>query len=179
MIEIFGYKFAEKWAELSPRFAECDQVPELSLEPFPKYAKRQSGNIMPQGQLRNTDPLEVQNLMVSAPVLMAYANDLMARIGGLINDRMVQRAKARAVACAGLQAKSEAERNRKLDMEPSVQQLVWEIQDLETMHSYLKGLSRALGDMSNNWRAVYYGTQNERKQTPSIEAPTIGGPRDP
>jgi len=177
MIEIFGYKFAERWAEISPRYAEYDQVPDLQIVPFGKYAERQSLGIGPSGAPRDVNPLEVQNLMVSGPVLMAYCNDLIGRINGLLTDRRARFSKMRAGKLANIEAKSEAERERKLSTEPDLESIKWEIEDLENMGAYLTRKIKELVEMTQNWRSVFYGTQVEKKIQPPIEAPVITGGR--
>lgn len=177
MITIFGYKFVEKWTELSPRYAEYDEIPELNLSPFPRYMERQANGIGPEDAPKDMNPLEVQSLMVSGPVLEGYCNDLIGRLNGLIQERKVELSRARAMAMSTMQdAKSEAARERMLSMDTGVQSKNWEIADLENMRDYLKGVFKCLSDATWGWRSVYYGTQMEKKQTPPIEAPNIGGP---
>ena len=175
MIEIFGYKFVETWGELSPRYAEYDSFVELSLSPFPKYAHRQADGIGPKNEPKDINPMEVRDLMVSGPVLMAYANDLTGRLAGLIQDRKVKLSKTRAAALATIEAKSEAERSRKLSVNPDVQSIEWELADLENMRDHVKGAFKTLTYMSEVWRSVYYGTQQEQKRQAPIEAPVLGG----
>jgi hypothetical protein len=176
MIQVFGVRFVDSWASLSPRYATYDSCEDLSLTPFPKVMERFSKGFGPEESPATLGPIEVQNLMVAGNVLMGYANELRAKIAGLLTEKKKTMANVKTSKLSTMEAKSEAERERKMCMEPDYMTVHWEVEDLENMKEFTNGMFRVLSDLTNSCRSLFYGTQVERRMTPPIEASMSGVP---
>lgn len=166
------YNFPEKWAEINPRFAFGDSEVNLNIQFFTELD-------VARAEVVNSDclPTQVQSFMVKVSVALSYATVMAARIGGHLNQAKNNMDVLVAQKKGALKdtVKSQAALDSAVASDLEVIKLKWFIADLEVMHKYSEDVFRTLQKDAENWRARYYGAQTDRKLTPSVEAPDVGG----
>jgi len=170
MKEIFGhYRFAEKWAEINPRMAFADKEVNLDIGLF-------AGLDVERAAVVDSDctPIQVQAFMIRVSVALSYCAVMIARLGGLLVGHQEKLETARAQKAASLvgQVKSDAALERQLGTDQALIAMKWEVEDLKVMQTYAENVFRVLTKDAENWRARFYGAQQDRKLTPGVEDPS-------
>lgn len=170
-----SYNFAENWAEINPRFAFGDKEVNLNIQFFTDLDVARCAVIG-----SDCTHIQIQDFMVRVTVALSYCNVMTARLGGILVQTQENLEKQKAIKAGALvgSVKSDAALERQLSIDSDLITLKWEVEDLKIMKDYTENIFKVLTKDAENWRARFYGAQQDRKLTPNVEAPYTGGNDD-